>query len=523
MTLSDQDFLGFDAGQFRDLLARGTLTITALISRTLQQIERHDKHGLNLNAIVSLAPESLLRERARLLDGELRAGRSRGPLHGIPVVLKDCIATGPELGMTTSAGSFALLEGKITKNAPLVDRLLASGAVIVGKSNLSELCSFKGEGLIDGYSPVGGQTISPYMSTCIELDEGDLSPSSPGGSSTGSAVSVSAGFSLIGIGTENCGSIVQPSSRQALYSLKLGRGIACAEGCWRASKTLDTIGAMARSARDLAAASEILLDLDAGSRLLEEGGYASFLTGSVEGLRIGFVDPTLWRLPLDFWNPTEEAKNQHVGIQVTFRRLFCVRLYGSKITYPLTIPQPSELNVGDDDAPFVVNLFESAETAKEFFEDYVDAELFIRSLKDMVDFNKCRLERCLPESAPDQSWLIKAIDEKPSPERYVATRNHMLRVGRDGLAKVFRDNDLDLVIAPMDSSACVLSTASGYPIANVPLGRYHLKGQLSRPFGLAVLAPSEQEGSIFRFMSAYEASFPARPVPERLVNGAVTL
>lgn len=121
--LAEEDFLRLDAGHFRDLLDQGTLTVAALVSRTIQQIDRHNKNGLALNALISIPPEALLRERADLLDSELRSGHSRGRLHGIPVVLKDCIATGPELGMTTSAGSFALLEDKITKNAPLVDRV----------------------------------------------------------------------------------------------------------------------------------------------------------------------------------------------------------------------------------------------------------------------------------------------------------------------------------------------------------------------------------------------------------------
>lgn len=121
--LSDEEFLRLDAGHFRERFDQGTFTVAALVSRTIHQIERQNKNGLALNAIISLAPESLLRERADLLDRELRSGRNRGPLHGIPVVLKDCIATSPELGTTTSAGSFALLEDKITKNAPLVDRV----------------------------------------------------------------------------------------------------------------------------------------------------------------------------------------------------------------------------------------------------------------------------------------------------------------------------------------------------------------------------------------------------------------
>ncbi|KAH6842383.1 hypothetical protein B0I37DRAFT_407452 [Chaetomium sp. MPI-CAGE-AT-0009] len=215
--------------------------------------------------------------------------------------------------------------------------------------------------------------------------------------------------------------------------------------------------------------------------------------------------------------------------------------------YPVTLPPVSELNMGNDYAPFVVNLFESAATAQEFFDNYVDTKSPIRNLEGLVDFNNHHPEKCLPKDAPDQSWLVKAVGEKPSPEKYREAFGHMLRVGRDGLARTFHDNELDLVILPMDSPACSMSTASNsifvepwglpgqaqivikeshptdfqpltdYPIANVPLGRYPLKGELSRPFGLAVFARPEQEGIIFRFMSAYEASFPPRAIPERFV------
>lgn len=121
--LGDQDLLRLDGSHFRHLFDQGKLTVAALTSRTVQQIERHNNNGLALNAVNSLVPETVLRERADLLGRELRSGHSRGRLYGIPVVLKDCIATAPELGTTTSAGSFALLVDKITKNAPRVDKV----------------------------------------------------------------------------------------------------------------------------------------------------------------------------------------------------------------------------------------------------------------------------------------------------------------------------------------------------------------------------------------------------------------
>lgn len=125
-------------------------------------------------------------------------------------------------------------------------------------------------------------------------------------------MSVSAGFSLTGIGTENDGSIVQPASRQALYALKPTLGLVTAEGCWRVSKSLDTPGCMTKSVQDLAAATETLLNPEARGKLPTQG-YRSFLGTSFDGLRLGFVDPNLWRFPPDLWVPSLEAKEQHVS------------------------------------------------------------------------------------------------------------------------------------------------------------------------------------------------------------------
>ena len=134
---------------------------------------------------------------------------------------------------------------------------------------------------------------------------------SPGGSSTGSAVSVAAGFALLGIETENEGSIVTPASRNALYTLKPTRGSVSVEGLWAIS-SLDTPGAMARSVYDLAVATEVLLNYPARAKL-PTNGYLSFMSTSFKGMKLGFLDPTIWRYPPEFWAPSEEAKQQHVS------------------------------------------------------------------------------------------------------------------------------------------------------------------------------------------------------------------
>ncbi|EOO01360.1 putative amidase family protein [Phaeoacremonium minimum UCRPA7] len=386
-TPSTQELLALDAGEFRIRIENGELSIAGLISAIIQHVKQQNKDGLRLRAVLYPAPEDVLVEQAKQQDAQHREGRAAlGLLHGIPVVLKDCIATAPALGMKTSAGSYALQEAKIAANAPIVERLLAAGAIIIGKSNLSEFCAYKGEGLIDGYSPVGGQTKSPYIRGDINLDEGDLSPSSPGGSSTGSAVSVSAGFSLVGIGTENDGSIVQPASRQALFALKPTLGLITAEGCWRVAASCDTPGAMARSVRDVALATEAMLDESTRAKL-PEGGYGSFLNASFDGMRIGFVDPALWRFPPDLWVPSDDAKEQHdKAYRSAMKR---VEELGAKVVYPVSLPSYKELEV---------NAFENVQAAQDFFDGYVDAKSKIRSLADVIQYNKDHADQSLPKS-----------------------------------------------------------------------------------------------------------------------------
>ncbi|AEO66790.1 uncharacterized protein THITE_151705 [Thermothielavioides terrestris NRRL 8126] len=258
---------------------------------------------------------------------------------------------------------------------------------------------------------------------------------------------------------------------------------------------------MAKSVHDVAAATEAILDLPARAKLPVDG-YRSFFSTSFNGLRLGFVDPAVWRFPPDLWVPSEEAKKQHDAAYHEAREK--MQSLGAEVIYPVTLPQPS---------------YEHEETANEFFRDFVKPGTQVHDLASVVEFNKKHAEKCLPKDAPDQSWLVRAVENRPSEAQYRDAFQHMLQVGRDqGLRKVLDEHNLDVVIAPMDSPVCSLSTASGYPISNVPLGRYHLKGQLSRPFGLAALARPEAEGTLIKFMSAFEANFPARVIPEQLLS-----
>ncbi|KAI7777252.1 hypothetical protein LA080_003841 [Diaporthe eres] len=454
-SLDQQQILALTAGEIGKMLRSHTLSVVDVIKATGQRIQEHNSYGLNLAAIISVAPEANVLKLAEQLDRELAENKPRGLYMG-----------------------------------------------------------FQGDGLKDGFSPVGGQTNSPYIQGGILFDEGDVPPSSPSESSTGSAVNVSAGFAFIAIGTENNGSIVQPSSRQAVYSLKPTRGLIDCSGAFRVSKTLDTPGAMARSARDVAVATAAMLNNEMRSSL-PGGSYEHFFRNSFAGLTVGFVDPALWRLPARFWVPSEEAKQQHdASYHAVIQKM---KTLGAKVVYPVELPAVEKLKIGDEWAPEIVNLYENAATTENFFAEYFEADSSVRNLADVVQYNKDHPGNCVRKNAPDQSTLIKVVENPPTEVTYHAAFARMQTVSRDeGIDRVVSQNDFDVVLVPMDSSVCSLSTVSGYPIVNVPLGRYHLKGKASRPFGLAIHVKAGGEGTLFKVMKAYEANFPPRVVPEQL-------
>jgi amidase len=289
------------AVELRTLLESGDLTSTAIVEKYLDQIQRYDKAGPCLNALISVAPRHILISEALRLDSERASGRTRGPFHGIPIILKDAITTSSELGMSTTAGSWAFVETRAKKNSALVDKLVDAGMIIIAKANLTEFCGLRTPGMMTGWSSYGGQTLSPYVGK-IEPGEKILGHSvssrlcakdiyliicqSPGGSSTGSAVSVAAGFAPLAIGTETIGSIVTPTGRAGLYALKPTVGDVDMGGVLGISTAFDSAGPMAKSARDLLPLVELMLRTPRNFKVEEDFGE----------LKMGFVDPKVWVL-----------------------------------------------------------------------------------------------------------------------------------------------------------------------------------------------------------------------------------
>ena len=222
--------------QLQEKMASGDMTARSVTEAYLERVERLDKNGPTLNSVIELNGEALV--TADALDAERRAGRVRGPLHGVPILLKDNIDT---VDMTTTAGSLALQGSTPLQDAFLVAKLRAAGALILGKTNLSEWANFRASFSSSGWSSRGGQTKNPYI-----LDR------NPCGSSSGSGVAVAANLCAAAVGTETDGSITCPASVNGIVGLKPTVGLVSRSGIIPISSSQDTAGPMARSVMDAA-------------------------------------------------------------------------------------------------------------------------------------------------------------------------------------------------------------------------------------------------------------------------------
>ncbi len=275
--LADAQIVELTATELEAELAAGTLSAERVTRVFLDRIATLDDAGPKLAAVIELNPEAVA--IARELDQKRRRGGPVGPLHGVPILLKANIDTADALA--TSAGSLALAGHHAAADAPLVARLRAAGAVILGKTNLSEWANFRATGSTSGWSSLGGQTRSPYV-----LDR------NPCGSSSGSAVAVAARLAPLAVGTETDGSIVCPAAANGVVGVKPTLGLVSGGGIVPIAKSQDTAGPLARTVRDAALLLSVLAEPDASGRVIalpEESTGAAASPASLAGVRIGVV------------------------------------------------------------------------------------------------------------------------------------------------------------------------------------------------------------------------------------------
>jgi amidase len=477
-------------------LESGDVTAEALTRAYLRRIERLDRNGPRLNSVLAVNPRAV--EQARALDVERRSGRIRGPLHGVPVLIKDNIEAAE---LPTTAGSLALAENRTGRDAPVVARLRGAGAVILGKTNLSEWANIRSSESISGWSAVGGQTRNPYA-----FDR------NPCGSSSGSGVAAAASLAAAAVGTETDGSVVCPSAVNGIVGLKPTVGLISRTRVIPISASQDTPGPMARTVQDAA----VLLDAMAGSdpedqATVEAGArkadyLAALDAGALSGRRIGVLR---WQAGFDS------------EVDAVFERALAdLRASGAVL---VDVERPAGwAAVGEAELPVLLHEFKRDLNA---YLAATPAKVRARTLSDLIAFNTANADRELPLFGQD---LFERAESGRDAAAYNKARANGRRLaGAEGLDSMLKGQKLDALVAPtlgtawlsdpvngdqyVGGGASRLAAVSGYPHLTVPMG--FVRGL---PVGLSFTAEAWSEAKLLALGYAYEQRAAARRPPRYL-------
>ncbi|KAK3937830.1 amidase signature domain-containing protein [Diplogelasinospora grovesii] len=517
------DVLTMDAKHLQMLLESGKVTSVDLVQQYIDQACRHNEKfaALTQEDICSRASEQL-KERAEVLDAERAAGRIRGPLHGIPIIIKDNIDTNERRhGLDNTAGSYAngWPISCPKEDAEIVDRLLDAGLIILEKANLSEWDNMRKEASVSdkrtedqtcraaGRHGEGRQ--SAYVRGGLDPDDSKDGHSNPSGSSSGSAVGVSIGFAPFSIGTETVqGSLVCPAGRAALYAIRPTIGLVPQEGIIPISHHFDTAGPMTKTVWDLAA----LLDVLALKPPTES--FTRHLTGSWSDLRVAVLDPTKWRFPEEWVKPVKGAEAQMVR---EIRQAYdVIKSKAKRFMNNVHLISVDELKLDGESSEEVIILADLKRNLNECFKLRCHGK---NSLEDVIKYNaehKYHKDLELPPHHPRQDIFIKAQNQQTTQEEYDRHLRHLRYTARDrGVEAVLKDRGVDVILGPIDSGLTSIAAAGGFPLCAMPLGYLDYNG---RPFGVAATAGRNNDATLVQVMSAWEATFPKRKVPPQLEN-----
>ncbi|KAH8746430.1 amidase signature domain-containing protein [Diaporthe sp. PMI_573] len=469
------DLLTVTSTELQQLLSNGSITSAGLVTAYVDQIELENHNGLKLNAMISITPYNVLQQIARDLDIEREQGAIRSPLHGIPSQSRQELRPSRRLRhLPTTVGTHALQDSIAKRNAPIVDRLVEAGAIILGKANLSEMTGWKGFG-------------------------------APGGSSSGSAAGVAAGFAPLALATETDGSIVQPANRAVLYGLKATVGLLPTEGTAPWSSLTDSIGGMAKSPQDLAALFEVLTGAEGR---IDNKGDQDTPSAPWTGQRVGFVDLTLWSFSPVICDPDPVLiQQQREEMDAAFSK---IEKSGAVVVRSVPFPSMDQLVLDGDDALEQLWNHDFSSEWEVFLKGYQDSQIV--SLRDVVEFNKQNADKELP---PRKRLFAKsdAIDEtkRISSDKYHEGVRILRQAARtQGIDEKLAAHNLDVILGPMDGRIPTIAATAGYPVGTMPLGYSVTNG---RPFGMCTVAAAGQEDKILRAMRAWDATIGKRKTP----------
>ncbi|WP_166241392.1 amidase family protein [Paenibacillus turpanensis] len=464
-------------------LEKKKITSYELIQLYMERIATFDRQGPRLNSVLELNPDALALSEAA--DAERRQGLLRGPLHGIPILLKDNIDTADR--MHTSAGSLALAGHYAAQDAFLVRKLRKAGAIILGKANMTEWANYMAEGMTAGYSSRGGQVLNPYGQSFFA-----------GGSSTGSGVAVAAGFAAAAVGTETSGSILSPATQNSIVGIKPTVGRISRSGVIPLAHSQDTAGPMARTVADAAILFAALCGVDAndpitGSSiahpLTDLRGW--FDRDGLQGARIGVP-----------------RKIYHDKLSEEERALFDSLLQemasaGAVIVDPADIATAEELNSYRSEVfryEFKADL--------NFYLQRVSPKLPVHSLQELIAFNEADPVNMLKYGQSILKWSEETSGTLTEP-RYIEDRLKDIRLSREeGIDLVLRQHSLDALLFPKSTGAGIAAKA-GYPSIAVPGG--YLKDGM--PFGITFTGGAFTEPALIRLAYAFEQLRARRKAP----------
>lgn len=481
--------------ELRAELESGAHTARSLAEAYLERIARVDAAGPAVNALIEINPDAL--ERADQLDEERRQGRLRGPLHGLPIVLKDNIDTAD--GMETSAGSLALVGSRPERDSAVAARLRQAGAILLAKANLSEWANFRSTRSSSGWSARGGQTRNPYA-----LDR------NPCGSSSGSGVATAANLCAAAIGTETDGSIVCPATTNGIVGLKPTVGLVSRAGIVPISHSQDTAGPMARTVADAAVLLGALVGVDERDPATRAStgrccaDYRPFLKADgLQGARLGVA-----RGYFGFHDRVDALMEESLA---------ALREAGAVLVDPADIDTRQQIG----EPEWQVLLYE--------FKAGLDAYLATRpgvgcrTLAELIDFNRTHADREMPHFG--QEIFEQAQAKGPLTEGdYLEARASCVRLAADqGIDATVGKHRLDAIIAPTGGPACLTdwvngnsgrggcsgaAAVAGYPHITVPAGFV-----AGLPVGLSFFGPAWSEPTLIRLAFAFERATRVRQPP----------
>jgi len=483
--VNEVDYREYDIDSLQELMQKGELSSRQLTQYYLDRIEAIDRNGPALNSIIEINPQAI--EIAAALDAERQASGPRGPMHGIPVVLKANIDTADQ--METTAGSLALKGHIPPADAFIVKKLREAGAVILAKANLSEWANFRSDWSSSGWSSVGGQTKNPY----------DLARN-PCGSSSGSAVAVAASLTTVSVGTETNGSIVCPSSINGIVGIKPTLGLVSRSGIIPIAHSQDTAGPMGRTVKDAATLLAAMVGADPADPLADSfpeslpDFTADLSKNALKGARIGI-----------YRNHGGAGVDERVE-KIVEDTIATLKSLGAEIVDPVEIETK-----GMGSAQHEVLLYEFKADLNAYLEN---SGAPIQNLAGIIEFNEAHADKVMPHFG--QETMIEAQAKGPlTDEVYLEAVAASKRIAKTGIDNAMEAHNLDALIAPTRGTAWLtdhingdqstgiysssLAAISGYASITVPAGDV-----LGLPIGISFIGTAFSDARLIKLAYAFE-------------------